>query len=171
MPSNAITRLFLISAVAGSLVATPALAQGKGNSNDRDRAKATDSRRGSQQRPELIRRSESRDGKQQRRNSKAQNGPAFCRSGAGHPVHGRRWCEDRGHGVYSTDRYDTRTTDRKRRGSSSYDVAHAEFHRQHDRQCSARAADRPLDLQHQVRVRNDCRQRHEEWHRRAGRSH
>ncbi len=24
------------------------------------------------------------------------NGPAFCRSGAGHPVFGWRWCEERG---------------------------------------------------------------------------
>jgi hypothetical protein len=24
------------------------------------------------------------------------NGPPFCRNGAGHPVHGRRWCEDKG---------------------------------------------------------------------------
>jgi hypothetical protein len=24
------------------------------------------------------------------------NGPAFCRSGAGHPVHGWEWCRDRG---------------------------------------------------------------------------
>lgn len=28
-----------------------------------------------------------------------QTGPAFCRSGAGHPVHGRRWCLDRGYGL------------------------------------------------------------------------
>jgi hypothetical protein len=24
------------------------------------------------------------------------NGPAFCRSGAGHPVHGWEWCRDKG---------------------------------------------------------------------------
>jgi hypothetical protein len=24
------------------------------------------------------------------------NGPAFCRSGAGHPVHGWAWCRERG---------------------------------------------------------------------------
>jgi hypothetical protein len=24
------------------------------------------------------------------------DGPAFCRSGAGHPVHGRQWCRDKG---------------------------------------------------------------------------
>lgn len=27
------------------------------------------------------------------------NGPAFCRSGAGHPVHGRRWCLEKGFGL------------------------------------------------------------------------
>lgn len=27
------------------------------------------------------------------------NGPAFCRSGAGHPVHGREWCLRKGHGL------------------------------------------------------------------------
>jgi hypothetical protein len=27
------------------------------------------------------------------------NGPAFCRSGAGHPVHGREWCRRRGYDV------------------------------------------------------------------------
>lgn len=26
-------------------------------------------------------------------------GPAFCRSGAGHPVHGRRWCVRKGFGL------------------------------------------------------------------------
>ena len=26
-------------------------------------------------------------------------GPAFCRSGAGHPVHGREWCRDKGWGL------------------------------------------------------------------------
>jgi hypothetical protein len=30
---------------------------------------------------------------------KAQSGPAFCRSGAGHPVYGRQWCLDKGFGL------------------------------------------------------------------------
>jgi hypothetical protein len=29
------------------------------------------------------------------------NAPAFCRSGAGHPVHGREWCMDKGFGLGS----------------------------------------------------------------------
>src|SRR5687767_12422582 len=35
----------------------------------------------------------------QRGNSRSKNngnGPAFCRSGAGHPVHGWAWCRERG---------------------------------------------------------------------------
>ena len=36
------------------------------------------------------------------------NGPAFCRSGAGHPVHGRAWCRDKG-----WDRDDRRDRDRR----------------------------------------------------------
>ncbi|MEO5510323.1 MAG: hypothetical protein ABIV28_06915 [Longimicrobiales bacterium] len=31
-------------------------------------------------------------------------GPSFCRSGAGHPVHGRSWCIDKGFGI-GTDRW------------------------------------------------------------------
>lgn len=173
MISNSIARLSLIAAIAGALVATPALAQGKGNSNKgNDRPKASDSRQGAQ-RPELIRRGDVWEVQQRRgddRRANVQKGPAFCRSGAGHPVHGRRWCEDRGHRMDNV-RYDSRTTDRNRRDASSYETAHLEFHRRHDRECQARAAERPLDVQHQIRVRNECRQRHEEWHRRAGRAH
>jgi hypothetical protein len=33
------------------------------------------------------------------------NAPAFCRSGAGHPVHGRSWCRDKGYGL-GYDRWD-----------------------------------------------------------------
>lgn len=33
------------------------------------------------------------------RGSKNGKGPAFCRSGEGHPVHGRRWCMDKGFGL------------------------------------------------------------------------
>jgi len=174
MIANSITRLSLIVAVAGALVATPALAQGKGNSNKgNDRPKASDARQGNQ-RPELVRRGDVWEVQQQRRTDdrrgSAQSGPAFCRSGAGHPVHGRRWCEDRGYRADNV-RHDSRTTDRDRRNVTSYETAHQEFHRRHDRQCQARAAERPRDVQHQIRVRNECRQIHDEWHRRAGRSH
>jgi len=172
MLSNSATRLTLMVAVAGALVATPALAEAQGNSKKgNDRAKASDSRQ-SNQRPELIRRGDVWEVQQRRddRRGNVQNGPAFCRSGAGHPVHGKRWCEDRGYRMDNV-RYDSRTTDRNRRNATSYESAHLEFHRRHDRECQARAAERPLDVQHQIRVRNECRQRHEEWHRRQGRAH
>ncbi|HSJ12761.1 MAG TPA: hypothetical protein VK939_00005, partial [Longimicrobiales bacterium] len=40
------------------------------------------------------------------------NAPAFCRSGAGHPVWGREWCLDKGFGLgRSSDRVWSRTTD------------------------------------------------------------
>lgn len=34
--------------------------------------------------------------RQPRRDHRGRRGPAFCRSGAGHPVWGRRWCRDKG---------------------------------------------------------------------------
>jgi hypothetical protein len=34
------------------------------------------------------------------------NGPAFCRSGEGHPVHGRQWCRDKGWDVSGTSVFD-----------------------------------------------------------------
>lgn len=40
------------------------------------------------------------------------NGPAFCRSGAGHPVHGWQWCRERG---WDRDRFFDRDDDRARR--------------------------------------------------------
>jgi len=43
-------------------------------------------------------------GRQQRQHG---NGPAFCRSGQGHPVHGRQWCVQRGFGLGDR-RYDDR---------------------------------------------------------------
>jgi hypothetical protein len=45
------------------------------------------------------------------------NGPAFCRSGEGHPVHGRQWCRDKGWDVSGTSVFDrdrTRQRDRDR---------------------------------------------------------
>lgn len=47
------------------------------------------------------------------------NGPAFCRSGEGHPVHGREWCRDRGYrvGTERDVRYERRDRDdRSERG-------------------------------------------------------
>ncbi|HSM36822.1 MAG TPA: hypothetical protein VK837_10535 [Longimicrobiales bacterium] len=54
-----------------------------------------------------------RDGRVDSRNRgrRVKRGPAFCRSGAGHPVHGRRWCREKGYPLGS-DRLDRR--DRRR---------------------------------------------------------
>ena len=41
----------------------------------------------------------SAEAKNNNKNKAARNnggGPAFCRSGEGHPVHGRQWCRDKG---------------------------------------------------------------------------
>lgn len=42
------------------------------------------------------------------RPSRARGGPPFCRSGRGHPVHGRRWCVDKGFGLGGWSYYDRR---------------------------------------------------------------
>jgi hypothetical protein len=57
-------------------------------------------------------RDDRRDGRVDTRNRgrRVQRGPAFCRSGAGHPVHGRRWCRDKGFPLGS-DRLDRRDRD------------------------------------------------------------
>lgn len=68
------------------------------------------------------RRYESREGARQGRGAGARkgNGPPFCRSGEGHPVHGREWCARKGWGGgYGYDgRYD-RYDDRWDRASWS----------------------------------------------------
>lgn len=45
---------------------------------------------------------------------RARGGPPFCRNGSGHPVHGRRWCREKGFGLGS-DRFDRRDRDRRDR--------------------------------------------------------
>jgi hypothetical protein len=39
------------------------------------------------------------DDRYDRNDKRNGNGPAFCRSGAGHPVYGRQWCYDKGYGL------------------------------------------------------------------------
>lgn len=52
-----------------------------------------------------------RDGRVDDRGRRVKRGPAFCRSGAGHPVHGRRWCRQKGYEL-GRDRRDRRYDDR-----------------------------------------------------------
>ena len=55
------------------------------------------------------------------REAKKGGGPPFCRNGQGHPVHGRRWCEEKGWGssrrVEDVFRRDSNRDDRDRRDS------------------------------------------------------
>lgn len=182
------SRFALVAVLAGALLLVPAAADAQGRSNGKRE----------KDRPELIRRDTDRDRRTDRRDDDRRyedrryedrryedrrgddrRGPAFCRNGQGHPVHGMCWCRDKGFGNDRWDGRDRRDDDRRyddRRydeygRNGSYDRAHQEFHYRHDRQCRMRAAERPLDVQWQLRVRADCRERHEEWHYRAGRRH
>lgn len=159
-----IMRGSVITALAAVLVALPATAEAQGRGNGKDRES---------NRPELIRRGE--DVRIESRGDD-RRGPAFCRSGEGHPVHGRQWCYEKGFGIGSGVLLDRRGRTDTRRSDSygsagSYERAHEDFHLRHDRECRIRAAERPLDLQWQIRVRSECKQRHDEWHARAGRRH
>ena len=57
---------------------------------DRDRDRAT----------QRDRRSDDRYEDRDRRDRDRGEGPPFCRNGEGHPVHGMRWCRDKGFGSY-----------------------------------------------------------------------
>lgn len=92
------------------------------------------------------------------------------------------WCKGKGnpHNTpencgYGASRRDDRYGDRNEpyygdRGGS-YERDHQIFHDRHDRECRMRAAERPLDLQWQIRVRQECKARHDDWHRRTGSRH
>ncbi len=74
------------------------------------------------------------------------------------------------------DRDDRRYDDRYGRygaysSYASFARAHDAFHRRHDWECRDLAARRPLDPGWQIRVRSDCKARHDDWHRRAGIRH
>lgn len=197
MRSELISRLPMVLALTLALTATPALAQGKGKGQEKKKDRGAVVAKELRERPELRRRDyEDRDDRWEDRDDtrwdereygryeKQEKGPPFCRNGKGHPKHGWRWCEEKGFGrdgsiLYGDrdgryddrdGRYENRSGDYGRYGSS-YDRAHRDFHYQHDRQCRMRAAERPLDIQWQIRVRQDCKRRHDEWHYRAGRAH
>lgn len=109
----------LIFAGAAILLAAPLdlLAQGRGNDARRNRAddvrhqdgRSDDDSRDDDRvndRRDDGRRVVFRDGRvivlddrDHRLAARRGNGPAFCRSGAGHPVFGRRWCVEKGFGL------------------------------------------------------------------------
>lgn len=84
-------------------------ADARGRTGRRERAERRDrSERRDDDRWDVRRQDEQMRG----RKTKKGKGPAFCRSGAGHPVHGRSWCAEKGWGLgndrYRNDRYDDR---------------------------------------------------------------
>lgn len=101
----------------------PVEAQGRGNGRDRDedryeraerRRDRDDDRRTAERRRDRDDRYEDRHRDDRYGRSARQergNGPAFCRSGSGHPVFGWDWCRDRGWDR-SNDRYPVRWEER-----------------------------------------------------------
>jgi hypothetical protein len=78
--------------------------QARERHRERDRIRAEQARE--RQRDAERRRAEQR-GYDFGRNGNAQQGPAFCRNGSGHPVFGRQWCIDKGFGL-GADRWERR---------------------------------------------------------------
>jgi hypothetical protein len=160
-------RIALALTVAAGLHALPADAQAKKNNGNKakDRVEQRD------RRPELQRRDDVRweDVFRDRRYEAQRAG-----NGAGKVPPG--WCQGRGNphntpencGYARDRRYDSRTGDRRGGGGgyANFEEAHRRFHLDHDRRCRERAAQRPLDVQWQVRVRSECRAEHVRWHER-----
>lgn len=118
--------LTVAALAAGSAVSIPAgdaAAQGKSKQKVERKVDRKDDRsrgalggiegiiRGDQDRRDrdrTDRRYDDRDGDWRRGvtrvNRTKQGGPPFCRSGAGHPVHGRSWCVEKGYG-YGSDNW------------------------------------------------------------------
>ncbi len=67
------------------------------------------------------------------------NGPAFCRSGEGHPVHGRQWCRDKGWDVAQQRDGDR---DRERRDRDERERQERERERERERENRERARTR-----------------------------
>jgi hypothetical protein len=64
-------------------------------------------------------------------------------------------------------RLERRESGRVARGrGGSYEATHRAFHREHDRACRERAAQRPFDVRWQLRVRAECKAAHHRWHER-----
>ena len=175
--------LSLAVALAAMLSATPALAQGNGNGHgNKPKHERNDDRRSSDRRWDDDRRDDDRRDDRRwddRRDQRRRNVPPGWCQGRGNPHNTVENCGyRRGHVYYDPryrdyDRYprDGRYDDRYGSRSGSYEARHSEFHRRHDYECRQRAAQRPLDLNWQVRVRRECAEIHSDWHRREGISH
>ena len=186
----------LAIALAAALSASPLVAQGnsgKGNGNgrgnqqeqrDRDRVRDNDDDDDDdrdEDRPRFERRRTDDRRAAPRRSTVTQTGtrrvpPGWCR-GQGNPhntAENCRWNNSRNTWERydsRTGRWETRSGDTRYGDRGSYQQAHQEFHYSHDRQCRERAAQRPLDLRWQVQVRTECRNIHEDFHRRWGTAH
>ena len=160
--------LSLALALAAAVSASPAMAQqGKAKHNgngNRARTEVRDERRRDDDRRGDLR--------LDRRTTSRRVPPGWCigrgnphntveNCGPGRDRYDRRY-DPRYNGTYDP-RYDSR--------SGSYSQRHADYHSWHDRQCRDLAAQRPLDLSYQMRVRAQCQVEHQEWHRREGISH
>lgn len=140
-------------ALAAVLAAAPADAQGKGDKKEKSRTE--------QVRREVRDDRWDRDVRLERRDGR-QVPPGWCQ-GRGNPHntpencgYDRRRSDDR--------RHDDRRYDDRRYGS--FEEAHRAFHRDHDRICRERAAQRPFDVRWQLQVRNECKAEHDRWHAR-----
>ena len=106
-------------AVLAAGMALPADASGQVAERIRREQREMERERIERERWERERRRDRNDDRYDRRDDRyergrtgyARGGPAFCRSGAGHPVHGRRWCVRKGFGLgrgWADRRYDYR---------------------------------------------------------------
>lgn len=183
MKMSYFVQLPVVMALAAALSASPAPAQGKGKGHkgEKDRTEQVRERR-DRDRDDRDDRWED-DVRFERREERRgkQVPPGWCK-GRGNPHNTVENCGPgagrRSDGVYRRDgRYD----DYDRRNESgryedvryggSYDEAHRAFHRDHDRICRERAAQRRFDLRWQLQVRTECKAEHDRWHSQVGRRH
>lgn len=178
---NWIRNLVLPVVLGAALTATDVEAQGRGKSDkqkDKDKVERQDRDRRDW---ELRRRDSAERDRDQRYEDGRRRGvpPGWC-IGRGNPHNTVENCGRRGERY--DPRYDTRRDDRDDRYEDrddryddrrygSYEQAHDAYHRNEYARCRARLAERPLDVTWQLRVRAECNRQHDEWHRRAGRSH
>ena len=100
-------KLLILATTAGALALMglpgDAAAQGKGKGKVKERPQTERVERagrgtGSGTLEDILRGGRGQVDPRERRDG-AGKGPPFCRNGQGHPVHGRRWCVDKGFGL------------------------------------------------------------------------